>query len=573
MGRLMSVVIGTLLLAACAPSAAPGAARPSAGQTTAPARPFSILVGREPTSLSLKPLGQANTTTATTRRLFNATLALIDPAGAALPYLAESLPQLNTPAWQVSADGHMETTYRLRTGLLWHDGESLTADDFVFSWQVYAQQQLGQASSLPFNSIDEVAAPDAETLVIRWRRPYPTAGALVSELPPIPRHVLGSALQQLESGAISAEAFIRQPYWTTEFIGAGPYKLDRWESGVSLDGVVFDQHILGRPIIERVTVAFSTDQNAALARILGGYVDYASDSSLGNTQALTLKREWTANTGGSILVKLDYFRGAYPQLRPEMANPAAIMELPVRQALAFAVDKQALYDGLDGFEGGNILAEGPFVPPTAAYYAQVERAVTKYPHDPRQAEQLMTSAGISKDSDGFYRGTEGRLRWEIKTSASVDNEAETSILANSWRQAGFDFQQAVLPASQSQDGQARATYPTLYSFGTTIGEPMLIGMNTAGIPRPENRWTGSNRGGWSNPDFDRLSDALTQTLEQDQRAQLIAQMTGLVSREAVAIPLFFYGNPVAATSGVVGVGPVVQDATFEWNIHQWKLAR
>jgi ABC-type transport system substrate-binding protein len=155
----------------------------------------------------------------------------------------------------------------------------------------------------------------------------------------------------------------------------------------------------------------------------------------------------------------------------------------------------------------------------------------------------------------------------------VDNQTEIAILASSWRQVGFDFQEAVLPGSLAQDGQARATFPTLYSFGTAVGEPMLIGMNSTGIPRPENRFTGSNRGGWSNPDFDRLTNALAQTLEPDQRAQFIAQMTGLVSREAVAIPLYFYGNPLAATSAVVGVGPVVQEATFEWNIHQWQLAR
>jgi peptide/nickel transport system substrate-binding protein len=532
-----------------------------------------MLVGREPTSLSLRALGQANSTTQSTRRLFNATLTLVDAAGTPLPYLAESLPELNTASWQVAPDGRMETTYRLRPGLAWHDGEPLTADDFVFAWRMYAQPQLGQAASLPFRNIEETTAPDASTVVIHWNRPFPTAGVLEGEFPPVPRHILGSALEQLESGVISAEAFIRQPYWTTEFVGAGPYKLERWESGVSLEGLAFDQHILGRPSIERVTVDFSLDQNASLARILGGYVDYAADGALGNPQAITLKQEWAAIRGGTILVKLDYFRGAYAQLRPEQANPAAIMETPVRQALAFAMDRQALHDGLDGFKGGNIDAEAPFIPPTASYYPQVDRAVTKYPYDPRRTEQLMRDAGLSKGPDGFYRGAEGRLRWEIKTSGSVDNQTEIAILASSWRQLGFDFQEAVLPGSLAQDGQARATFPTLYSFGTAVGEPMLIGMNSAGIPRPENRFTGSNRGGWSNPDFDRLTNALAQTLEPDQRAQLLAQMAGMVSREAVAIPLYFYGNPLAATSAVVGVGPVVQEATFEWNIHQWKLAR
>jgi peptide/nickel transport system substrate-binding protein len=574
MRRTLAILVAALVVAACAPSQTPGTAPTTSGQPTPPSRPLSMIVGREPTSLSLKALGQANSTTQSTRRLFNATLTIFDAAGTPLPYLAESLPELNAASWQVAPDGRMDTTYRLRPGLVWHDGAPLTAEDFVFSWRMYAQPQLGQASSLPFSSIEDVVAPDAQTILIHWKRPYPTAGVLEGEIPPTPRHVLGSALDQLESGAMSADAFIHQPYWTTEFIGAGPYRLERWESGVSLGGAAFDQHVLGRPLIDRVTVGFSLDQNASLARVLGGYVDYAADGALGNPQAISLKDEWASNRGGAILVKLDYFRGAYAQLRPEQASPAAILETPVRQALAFAVDRQALHDGLDGFQGGNIDAEGPFIPPTAAYYAQIDRAITKYPHDLRRSEQLMRDAGLSKGADGFYRGAaEGRLQWEIKTSGSVDNQTETAILASSWRQAGFDFQEAVLPGSLAQDGQARATFPTYYSFGTAVGESMLIGMNTNGIPRPENRWSGSNRGGWSNPGFDRLADTLTQTLDPDQRAQLIAQMTALVSRDAVAIPLYFYGNPLAATSAVVGVGPVAQEATFEWNIHQWKLAR
>jgi ABC-type transport system substrate-binding protein len=96
-------------------------------------------------------------------------------------------------------------------------------------------------------------------------------------------------------------------------------------------------------------------------------------------------------------------------------------------------------------------------------------------------------------------------------------------------------------------------------------------MNTAGIPRPENRWTGSNRGGWSNLEFDHLSENLGRTLETNLRARLVAQMSGIVSRDAVAIPLYFYGYPVAATSQIVGPSAVVQETAFEWNIHEWEI--
>src|SRR5206468_1881467 len=78
-----------------------------------------------------------------TKRAFNASLALVDGTGAAKPYLADALPQLNTDTWKVTPDGKMETMYRLKANLTWHDGTPLTADDFVFANQMYVTPGLG----------------------------------------------------------------------------------------------------------------------------------------------------------------------------------------------------------------------------------------------------------------------------------------------------------------------------------------------------------------------------------------------------------------------------------------------
>src|SRR3954447_1367521 len=93
-GDVMTVrclfLVLVLLVSACAPSTAPSTSAPAqTARTTAPSRPLSILVGKEPASLSLKPLGQAGSTIASSRRLFNATLTLIDASGGLHPYLAE----------------------------------------------------------------------------------------------------------------------------------------------------------------------------------------------------------------------------------------------------------------------------------------------------------------------------------------------------------------------------------------------------------------------------------------------------------------------------------------------------
>ena len=162
---------------------------------------------------------------------------------------------------------------------------------------------------------------------------------------------------------------------------------------------------------------------------------------------------------------------------------------------------------------------------------------------------------------------------ELKTNAGVQNETERTIMAAGWRQAGFDIQEAVLPVAQAQDGQARATFPGLYAFSTNLGEAALRNFASAFIPRPEIRWTVSNRGGWSNSEYDRLADAFITTLDRDQRIQQMAQMTKLLSEELPAISLYYDLGPVAHVSALRGPVPVGPDTSglVSWNVQDWEL--
>src|SRR5438094_10553337 len=88
-----------------------------------PSRTLVVAHRYEPAILAPKALGSNGPLTTT--RLFNAALVQFDNKGVPRPYLAEALPQLNTDTWRVFPDGRMETTYRLRSGLTWHDGGPL----------------------------------------------------------------------------------------------------------------------------------------------------------------------------------------------------------------------------------------------------------------------------------------------------------------------------------------------------------------------------------------------------------------------------------------------------------------
>ncbi|HZT06504.1 MAG TPA: ABC transporter substrate-binding protein [Chloroflexota bacterium] len=521
-------------------------------------------------SLAAKPIQSLGLTSGSQTRLFNAGLVLPDDRGLAQPYLADTLPLLGTDSWQVFADGRMETTYHLRSGLTWHDGHPLTASDFVFSWHVYAVPQLGQATSPPVGLMEEVLAPDDRTVLIRWKRLYPDAGALEAaggggtspSFPALPRHILEPAFAQA-----NWDQFAALPYWSTEFIGLGPYRLDRWEPGTFLEGVAFDGHALGRPNIERIRVTWVPDFNTTLANLLAGEAHMTIDDSIRFQQGLILRQRWSPLNAGSVLVYPGLWRWTQIQQRAEYADPRELRDPNVRRALAYAVDKETLNAAL--FEGEGIMTENP-VPPTADYFADVDRAATKYPFDVRRSEQLMSEAGFRKAANGVFVGPRGAaFETELAVLQSPQNETEMSIMASTWRQAGFRIEEVVWPAVQARDGQLRNTNSGLSTTSGPAGEATLADHASSEIPRPDNRWSGSNRGGWVNPEFDGLVDRLNSTLDRADRVGLLSDMARIFSEDAAVISLYFNPTTTAVAAGLTGPQPVVPTSDVAWNVHLW----
>lgn len=567
--EILSSLVVAWLGAACA---GPPAAS-NLGSQAPPARAARTLVAAvrvEPKTIAARGLGQ-NTGVALylTKKMFNADLALLDDQANPQPYLAEALPQLNTNAWKVAPDGTMETIYRLRPNLVWHDGTPLTADDFVFSWKVYATPELGTAASPPINLIQSVQAPDSQTIVIHWTQPYAAAGALQSVatgatgLPPLPRAILGSTLE-----AGSADALLNHPYWTTGFVGLGPYRLDRWEPGAFIEAAAFDRHALGAAKIRRIKMVFMPDGNTTLAAMLAGDVQFAADNGLPPPQAATLLQQWPPGAA-SVVQYANQWRAAHFQFRPDFVSPAYLKDARVRKGLAYAADR-ATINGLV-YDGQFPVADS-FFSPTSELGRAVDAAITKYPFDLRQSAQLLGEAGFTKGSDGFYTSpTAGRFSAELKTNGGPDNEAEMSALASGWRQAGFDFHEAVLPAVQAQDNQVRASFPGAYIHSTNVGVGQIATMASTNIPRPENQWRGASYDGYSTPEMDRLISAFTTALALVDRIRLAVDIAKLYGSDLPAISLFFPTQPWVFTSDLTGPQAAASESNVAWNIHEWEF--
>jgi peptide/nickel transport system substrate-binding protein len=507
--------------------------------------------------------------------MFGATLASVDANDAPFQVLAEALPELNSDSWRVAADGRMETTYRLRPNLTWHDGQPLTADDFAFAWQVYATPQFGQSGAETTSMMQEVVAPDSLTVLIRWRGAYAEAGVLeavvASGVPtggptftPLPRHILGRVYDE------QRDVFLSHSYWTVDYIGAGPYRVDRWESGAFLEGAAFAGHALGRPKIDRVKMVWNSDASAVLANLLSGEVHVPIDESSRIAEGQVLQREWSGRNAGTVRFIPKNWRRIDFQSRPEYANPRAGLDDRVRKALAHSVDKQAINDGL--LEGVGIPTDSMMYP-TFRYAADLDREVAKYPLDTRRTETLMQEAGYRKAGDGFFESPgEGRLGFQVKGTASAQNAAERTILASGWRQAGFDVEEATFSPAEAQDGQTVSTFRSLYTTGAPAGTQAFGLFTTRTIARPETRWVGSNRSGWSNADYDRFAEAVQSTLEPAERGRQIIQAVKVLTETPAMISLYFNPSVLAFPTTVKGFNIRAADADQTWNVHEWEIS-
>ncbi len=490
--------------------------------------------------------------------LFTAGLAFTDEHDLDFPLLAPALPELNTGSWQVFADGRMQTTYRLKPNLTWHDGTPLVAEDFLFARRVVTDPQSAVFTFQPEDrQIEDILAPDPQTLIFRWRGLYKAAGGLRYD--PLPRHLLEKSFLEEDPNA-----FLNRSYWTTEFVHLGPYRLAHWEPGAFIEAEAFDGYALGRPKIARIQVRWSGDPNVAVTNLLSGAAHFASDPGITFQEASTLKRVWVSEGGGSVVLTPSSMRYVQFQRRSEYARPGMITDLRVRRALAHSVDRAALADSM--LEGEGQPAD-TFVSPGTVFYDAVQRAVVKYPYDLRRTDQLMREAGFNRGADGVYtHPLDGRFAPEIRGFVGGQEEREIAILADGWRRAGFDVSEYSVPPAQGLAGEVRSTFPALAAnfFGAgRYGSPEFF--VASAIPRADNGWVGNNRGGWSSPEFDQLNELLNAALDQEGQASVLAQLWTVVSEDLGGLPTYYNVSVRAYSAALRGPLP----STY-WNLHAWE---
>ncbi|HEY3116729.1 MAG TPA: ABC transporter substrate-binding protein, partial [Chloroflexota bacterium] len=527
-----------LLLAACTQPALTTSGGGSAPQAPATPKVLTIALQREPADFgefvtSSTTAGGASNVVP----IVNDPLTYTDDKGVNHPLLAAAMPSIEQGTWKIFPDGTMETTWKLRPNVKWHNGAPLTPADFEFGFAVKRDPDLPAGrNAAVLRAQKTMTFPDPQTMVISWTS-LNYAGDF-ADATRFPKRLLEEAYATDKLGA-----FVNHPYFSTEFFGVGPYKLDRWERGSQLDFSRFDDYYLGRPPFDRVIVKIIGDPQAEVANILSGTVDVVLPTGVDLDAALEVKKQWEG-TGNVVRADLSGRPIEFEiQFRPETARPQNGLRIKeVRQGLYQGLDRDAI--NVVGSASLGPLADS-WVQPGEALRKDVESSIAKYPDDPSAAQRLLAQAGWAKGSDGVlvHQPDGERFEFDIWANQAIGWDKIATVAANQWKALGVQTTVSTIPTPFLGNRQYEAGYPGL--FVTNVNVEQFWAQNFSGrldsryIAGPENNFNGSNRGGYNNPQVDATYSRIYATLDPQALLSAKRQLLQEVIGDAALMPLYW----------------------------------
>lgn len=566
--RLAAVLLVVLVTTACVPSGvqpAPSREGSAGPKTLSPAGPSRIVaaIGRDTSNLASK-FASTGSFEGDQQFMINSPLAVIDPRGSTHPRLALDLPSRDKRTWVVKADGTMETTWTIRPNAVWHDGQPVTSQDFVFALNVYLDDAMPVRERAPERLMDRIELQDNKTFTIHWKQTYPWADRLLlGQLEPLPVHILGNLY---DSGK---EAFVTASFWTSSsYVSSGPYRLAGWDKGVQIAYRAFENYFLGRPKLDEIILRVIPDMNTVVANVLSGAIDTTISLALNEQARRTVQGQWRPEEG-QVVGYPALVRFTQIQLHPERVQQQALLDRRVRRAIVHALDRPGIAEALMGDAS---LATDVLLSPSEPVYPRVQQVIAKYPYDPTRALALLQEAGWTRAGDRVVDARGQPFSLNVRTGQVSDNEIQMALMASYLSAIGMDISQTPAPQALNSDLEFRATFPGLHATGTSLEMPgAMIAFTTEQCPRAGRGYLGRNLGCWDNPEFDHLFDIATSTLDDQERGSALVNMFRVLLEDVGSFGLSYVSEWLATRKGLVGPAPrwPTQAGGTTWNVHEW----
>ena len=415
-------------------------------------------------------------------------LTRFESAGDVIPGLAKS--------WEISEDG-LTYTFMLNEGVTFHDGTTMDAEDVKFSLDRIGAEDSANAQKALYSAIAEVNVIDPMTVEVKLSE---ANGNMLFNL------AWGDAVIVAPE---SIEGIKQTP------IGTGAFKFDSWTQGDKIELSRNDSYWGTPAVLTNATFKFISDPTAALGAMMAEDIDvfsgFPAPENLPQFEADPRFQVLVGSTEGETILSTN-------NKMPPFDN------VKVREALAHAIDRQAIIDGAMFGYGTPIGTH--FAPHNPAYVDLT--AMSSY--DPEKAKTLLAEAGFA---DGFETTlflpppSYARRGGEIIASqlAAVGIKAEiTNVEWAQWLETVFKGK----------------------NFGLTIvshTEPMDIGI----YANPEYYFQ------YDNPAFQELMTKLNTTTDPEMRKTMLGDAQKMISGDYVNGYLFQLAALSVAKAGVQGL--------------------
>jgi peptide/nickel transport system substrate-binding protein len=473
----------------------------------------------------------------------------------------------------ISVD-QLTVSFKLRSGIKWSDGTSLSADDSVYSFQVARQLYPAVRPDL-IRATQSYKVVDQTTVEWKGVPGYESGQYFTYFFTPLPRHAWGSIpIEELATNEISA----RRP------IGWGPYVIMDWVSGDHISLIKNPAYFRageGLPHFDNLVYRFVSGGKEALDALLAGECDLIDRSVSLDSQASSLNELQNAGKINLAVQKETAWEQITFGITPyDKARPSLFASKQVRQAVALCIDRPKIAATAAGDQ--DLVLDSYVLPDHPLYNPEVDR----YNFDPTKADALLTAAGwLDSDNDpgtprvsasvaGLPNGTSFEFTYLVPNDPQ--EQATAGLVKESLARCGLQANIETKPweelLASGPEGPVFGRNFDLAQFGwtTSLGPPCNLYLSTE-IPGPypeyPKGWGGANASGYQNPGFDKACLAALTSLagtQENQAAQKEAQV--IFSEDLPAIPLYPHSQLIASRPDLCGLSVDSPVSSAFWNL-------
>ena len=403
--------------------------------------------------------------------------------------------------WDVSPNGKT-ITFHLRKGVEWHDGAPFTADDCLFTYQKLVDPRVATPYGSSYMDVKRAEVLDPHTFRVVYREPF--SPALESwSMGVIPKHLL-------EGRDLNTDEFNRNP------IGTGPYRFKEWIAGQKIVLEANDRSFEGRPNIDQYLYRIIPDSSTMFQELLSGGVDF-----MGLNPLQYLRKSETRRIRENYR-KFRYPANAYTYLGYNLTSPL-FEDKAVRQALAYAIDRQSIIDGV--LMGIGQPCTGPFSYVSWAY----NPAVKPYPYDPERARRMLEDAGWQDtNGDGVLEKKGRPFHFTILTNQGNSERIHAAeIIQQNFRKVGIDAKIRVMEWQAFLEQIDKRTF-----------DAIILGWSMSRDPDLYDIWHSSktkkgeyNFIGYKNPEVDRLLVQGRRIFDMEKRKKIYYRIHEILADE------------------------------------------